>query len=208
MSFKYVLHCTEIQSATFQTIPSTNKRPLKRAVSLFRKISSSRSCADAYIEPHWCVCLNWRPINDTQDETVLKVARSVVKAINDLTDASKTLCERLYLHEIKWAAKLAPHDNLLRFKQTIDGDGFQAELSSNRMPVIATEMYQVKIVVRPGNSIFEASVQHQIKDDQFVVEATAISRVNKYGNQAACILDINPELRKYCYCKEPASGSR
>lgn len=28
-----------------------------------------------------------------------------------------------------------------------------------------------------------------------------ISRINKYGKQANCIYDTDPELRKYCYCK-------
>lgn len=147
------------------------------------------------------MCLNWRPINDTQDETVLRVARKVVQTINDLTVVSSDVCARLYLHEVKWAAKLAPHDNLLRFKQTNDGDGFLADLSS-RLMSITSEMYQVKIIVRPGNSIFEASVQHHLKENTFDVNVAAISRVNKYGNQAACIMELNPELRKYCFCKE------
>lgn len=176
-------------------------RPLKRGISLFDEILSSRSCADAFIEPHWCVCLNWKPINDTQDETVMQVARKVVQTINDQTAVSNDLCSRLYLHEVKWAAKLAPHDNLLRFKQTNDGDGFLADLSSSRMKV-SSEMYQVKIIVRPGDSIFEASVQHHLKDNTFDVNLGAISRVNKYGNQASCIMELNPELRKYCYCKD------
>ena len=28
-----------------------------------------------------------------------------------------------------------------------------------------------------------------------------ISRVNKYGSQANCIIDTFPDLRKYCSCK-------
>lgn len=205
VSTNSILSFSEIQSDTFEPKRLIKPRPLNRGISLFREISSSRSCADAFIEPHWCVCLNWRPINDTQDQTVLQVARIVVQTINEVTDVSKDLCARLYLHEVKWAAKLAPHDNLLRFKQTNDGDGFLADLSSNRMSV-ASEMYQVKIIVRPGNSIFEASVQHSLKDNNFNVNIAAISRVNKYGSQASCIMELNPELRKYCFCKDNSTS--
>lgn len=181
--------------------------PPNRGISLFHKIPSSRTCADAFIEPHWCVCLNWKPINDTQDTTVLRVANKVVQTINEITASSKNLCARLNLHEVKWAAILAPHDNLLRFKQTNDGDGFIADLSASKMNV-TSEMYQVKIIVRPGDSIFEASVQHHVKNNTLNVSLAAISRVNKYGNQASCIMDVNPELRKYCYCKNNSTSSK
>lgn len=145
------------------------------------------------------MCLNWRQINDTQSETVLKVSHAVVDTINKFTADNADLCARLYLHEIKWASKLAPHDNLLRFKQTKDYDGFLADFSSST--VVATEMYQVKIIVKPGKSVFEASVVHNLKTNEFNVKMTDISRVNKYGNQASCILDMYPELRKYCFCR-------
>lgn len=104
------------------------------------------------------------------------------------------------MHEIKWAAKLTPHDNLLRFKQTKDGDGFMGDFSSKTN--VLSEMYQVKIITKPGKSIFEASILHSLHKNEFTVKMTDISRVNKYGEQASCILEMYPELRKYCYCKQ------
>lgn len=187
-----------LQSTSFDKIKKSATKP--RAISLFDKIPKNRSCADAYIEPHWCVCLNWHQINDTQNEYVLRAARSVVEQINDFTKKDINKCARLYLHEIKWAAKLAPHDNLMRFKQNKDFDGFLADLSSNTK--VSSEMYQVKIIVKPGKSIFEASVLHDLKENSFRVKMSDISRVNKYGSQAECVLNSDPELRKYCYCKE------
>lgn len=144
--------------------------------------------------------MNWHQINDTQNEFVLRAARSVVDTINEFTKKDLHKCARLYLHEIKWAAKLAPHDNLMRFKQNKDFDGFLADLTSNTK--VSSEMYQVKIIVKPGKSIFEASVLHDLKDNAFRVKMSDISRVNKYGSQAECVLNSDPELRKYCYCKE------
>lgn len=187
-----------LQSSSFNQIKKATTKT--RAISLFDIIPKNRSCADAYIEPHWCVCMNWHQINDTQNEYVLRAARSVVDGINNFTKKAKDKCSQLYLHEIKWAAKLAPHDNLMRFKQNKDVDGFLADLSSTTK--VSSEMYQVKIVVKPGKSIFEASVLHDLKQNAFRVKMSDVSRVNKYGTQANCILHSDPELRKYCYCKE------
>ncbi|KAJ6636581.1 hypothetical protein Bhyg_15172, partial [Pseudolycoriella hygida] len=187
-----------LQSNSFNKLSNYASR--SRAISLFDKIPKNRSCADAYIEPHWCVCMNWRPINDTQNEFVLRAARAVVEQINMFTKADEHKCARLYLHEIKWAAKLAPHDNLMRFKQNKDFDGFLADLTSKTK--VWSEMYQVKIIVQPGKSIFEASVLHDLRMNEFRVKMSDISRVNKYGSQAICILNSDPELRKYCYCKK------
>lgn len=104
------------------------------------------------------------------------------------------------MYQIKWAAKLAPHDNLLRFKQNKDVDGFLPDLTSQTK--VLSEMYQIKLTVKPGLSIFEASVTHDLLSNKFIVHQTDISRVNKYGAQAMCILETEPELRKYCYCNE------
>lgn len=173
-----------------------------RAISLFNRIPINRSCADAYIEPHWCVCLNWHQINDTKsDENVHAAARAIVNKLNELTASHRQLCAILRLYEIKWAAKLAPHDNLLRFKQNKDFDGFLPDLTSQTTKV-SSEMYQIKLTVKPGLSIFEASVTHNLITNKFVVQQTDISRVNKYGSQAMCILESEPELRKYCYCNK------
>lgn len=130
----------------------------------------------------------------------MKVARSVVDAINEYTADDADKCSRLYVHKVTWAAKLSPHDNLLRFKKTNDGDGYLADLADRAMAV-SSQLYQVKLLVKPGDSIFEASVQHNAQVDKFVIDMAHVSRVNKYGEQAACILESNPELRKFCKCK-------
>lgn len=144
--------------------------------------------------------MNWHQINDTQKDTdILGAARAIVNKLNELTAVHRHKCAVLRLYKIKWAAKLAPHDNLLRFKQNKDFDGFLADLTSITTKV-RSEMYQLKLIVNPGQSIFEASVTHDLLTNEFVVKPTDISRVNKYGSQAECILESEPELRKYCYC--------
>lgn len=130
----------------------------------------------------------------------MRLAREIVRAFNDFTATDAAICRRLYVHRVAWAAKLSPSDNLLRFRRTNDKDGFLAELATEQMTVLS-DVYQVKLTVQPGGGIFEASVKHDRKADTIAVDLAHVSRVNKYGVQASCIMDSNPELRKYCYCK-------
>lgn len=88
---------------------------------------------------------------------------------------------------------------LLKFKQNRDPDGYLADLSSTSTK-ISTNLYQIQVHVQPGDSIFEASLTHNLYTSQFIVNITDISRINLYGNQAKCILKKNPDLRKFCYC--------
>jgi len=40
-----------------------------------------RTCADAYIEPHWCACLDWQEIN-LHDTLVVKAADTFLDFMN------------------------------------------------------------------------------------------------------------------------------
>ncbi|XP_055612685.1 uncharacterized protein LOC129759308 [Uranotaenia lowii] len=179
----------------------TKQRPAHtRALSLFEEIPQNRSCADAYIEPHWCACLNWETIQDHSSEEVFRSAMAVVEFINKYTERHRGICASLTLDTIEWAAKLSPHDDLVKFKQNKDTDGFLGDFSSTGTK-IAHDMYQVKIVTIPGKAIYEGSVLHDIAKNQYRVKLSDISRINKYGSQANCIYEKDPEMRKYCYCK-------
>lgn len=175
--------------------PTVDKQ---RSISLLQKIPKTRSCADAYIEPHWCACLNWKAINTTLD-IVTRVADTVITTINNFTKSNRFICENLNIYEIHWAMKLEPQENLLKFKQNADIDGFVPDLTSTTK--VFTEIYQVKITTTPGYAIYEASVTHSLINDTLNAKISDISRINKYGVQANCIINLYPDLRKYCYCK-------
>lgn len=170
-----------------------------RAISLLQAVPKNRSCADAYIEPHWCSCLSLHYL-DTHSELVKRAANAVVDRINVYTSADRRLCHILMLSNITWAGSLQPRQTLLKFKQNRDLDGYLADLTSTTTK-ITKDLYQLQIHVQPGDSIFEASLSHNLFIDQFSVNITDISRINVYGDQARCILDQNPDLRKFCYCR-------
>ncbi|XP_053693436.1 uncharacterized protein LOC128741554 [Sabethes cyaneus] len=194
------IHETLQDILNLQTLKSKQHPARTRAISLFEEIPADRSCADAYIEPHWCACLNWETINDTSSEPAFRSAMAVVDFINKYTEQHRSICATLSLDEIKWAAKLTPHQGLVKYKQNKDADGFIGDFSGSSK--IAHDMYQVKLTTRPGGAIYEGSVLYDIAKNQYRVKLSDISRINKYGSQANCIYDKDPEVRKYCYCKE------
>lgn len=171
-----------------------------RAISLFTKIPDHRSCADAYIEPHWCSCSPWHELNDTTSEEVLLAANAVIDTINKFTLESREICEILRLKEVVWSAKLIPQKSLLNFKSNKDTDGFLADLSADTK--LTHEIYQIKLITSPSQAIYESSVLFDFVNNIFRVKISDISRINMYGSQANCIYDKNPELRKFCYCKQ------
>lgn len=170
-----------------------------RAISLLQQIPKNRTCADAYIEPHWCSCLSLNYLNTTT-ELVKRAANAVLDKINIYTSDERRFCHILSLSNITWAGKLLPRQTLLKFKQNRDLDGYLADLSATTTK-ITKDLYQLQIHVQPGNSIFEASLTHNLFTNQFIVNITDISRINTYGSQAACIMERNPDLRKFCYCR-------
>ncbi|XP_044268518.1 uncharacterized protein LOC123013800 [Tribolium madens] len=170
-----------------------------RAVSLFTKIPGERSCSHAYIEPHWCACLDWEKI-PLSDPIVNRISNLLIATLNDYTKPHRHMCQELSVADIEWVMRMTPNENLLKYNKNADLDGFVADLSAKIK--IKTNLYQIKVVVTPGNSVFEASVTYFIDEDKLNVKMSDISRVNMYGKQARCVEDNLPDLRKYCYCKD------
>lgn len=129
-----------------------------------------------------------------------RLGDALVKTINDYTKNYRHLCEKLSISQIHWVTKMSPNQNLLKFHKNADIDGFVADLTANMK--IDYEMYQIKMMLTPGNSLFEASIRHDLTNDKLHVKLSDVSRINMYGKQARCIENDLPQLRKYCYCKD------
>ncbi|XP_069676617.1 uncharacterized protein [Periplaneta americana] len=171
-----------------------------RAISLFKQIPLERTCADAYIEPHWCACLDWQEIN-LQDRMVVKAAETFVDFINKLTESNRDICADLHLERIQWAARLVPNEGLMRFHKNADIDGFVADLSAHT--VVTQEVYQLKVSTMPGGGLFEVSMKYDVTDGSFAVKISDVSRINRYGSAAHCVEHSQHHLRPYCFCKAP-----
>lgn len=185
-----------------------------RAVSLFTKVRQSvfeiksmfffkipgeRSCSHAYIEPHWCACLDWKKI-PISDPIAKRVSDLLVSTINEYTQPYRHICETLSVSDIEWVMKMTPNENLIKYNKNADLDGFVADLSAKMK--IKSDLYQIKVVLTPGDSVFEASATYSIHEDELNIKMSDISRINMYGRQARCVEENLPDLRKYCYCKD------
>lgn len=171
----------------------------QRAISLFDKVPLSRTCADAFIEPHWCACLSWQEIS-TDDNYVIAAARYFMQFLNAYTEDHRDICEQLRLKEILWAAKLIPNKGLLKFQKAGDQDGFIGDFSAKTK--LTTETYQLKVKTEPGDGLFEVSITYDIRRNAFSTKISDVSRINMYGSQARCVENSLFHLRKYCYCKD------
>lgn len=144
--------------------------------SVFREVPWNRSCADAGIEPHWCVCSVYTKI-DIKETIVEKSVEFIIDSINNnlmekaRAPDGRSLCHHLYLKKIVLAMKAESKD-------FVD--------------------YVVKFDVLPSNARFESTVR-SYKFEQISMEIVGgISRLNEYGWQASCVRD----LRIYCFCKK------
>ncbi|XP_064086260.1 uncharacterized protein LOC135201342 isoform X1 [Macrobrachium nipponense] len=172
----------------------------ERAISLFSQVPTSRTCADAFIEPHWCACLSWEPVQ-VEEERVQRAAQALVHYINTFTASHRSLCQELTLDKITWAGRLLPNKGLLSYKHSADMDGFVPDLSDST--AVSEVVFQVHIQTIPGHSQFEASLTYSIRQDTFSAKIDDVSRTNKYGDQAHCIMKTQDQLRKFCFCREP-----
>lgn len=64
-------------------------RPLSlspRGQSLFTEIPKTRTCFQASVEPHWCVCIRWTPVANTGldwPENVDAMGRFIMEDVNE-----------------------------------------------------------------------------------------------------------------------------
>ncbi|XP_035734479.1 uncharacterized protein LOC118447091 isoform X2 [Vespa mandarinia] len=171
----------------------------QRAINLFDKIPLERTCADAFIEPHWCACLSWKEI-EVDNPNVIAAAKFFVQFLNTYTEEHRDICETLKINQILWSAKLLPTKGLLNFQKSGDQDGFVADLSAKTK--LTSEIYQIKVKTEPGGGLFEASITYNVNKNIFNTKISDVSRINKYGSQARCVENSLFHLRKYCYCKD------
>ncbi|XP_025079509.1 LOW QUALITY PROTEIN: uncharacterized protein LOC112555359 [Pomacea canaliculata] len=172
----------------------------KRAISLFKEIPKHRSCSHAGVTPHWCACLKWETLNNT-DFIVMSAVKSVLNEINLYTNSHRETCALLRLKSITSAARYVPtyEDYVAEHKLRQYIRSFSQHKNQDLLG-ISKEVYQVSFITQPGNGHFEVTCTLDTFTGEFFVASTDISRVNKNGKHANCIAKTHPYLRPYCYC--------
>ncbi|KAJ8705939.1 hypothetical protein PYW07_010716 [Mythimna separata] len=173
---------------------------LPRAMTLLEPIPKNRSCSEAGIEPHWCACVNWKNVTDT--EMINKSADAFINFINKLTINERSKCLPRSLTKIQWVMKQMPNSKMLAFLSS-DKDGYIGNFGAHTK--IPQQNYQIKVIVGPGRAIYEASMTYLRNVDKFVIHNRDISRTNAYGKEPSCISATHPHLNPYCYCSDYVS---
>ena len=142
-----------------------------RGISLFKEIPSSRTCAHAGIEMHWCACLNWKDA-DKSSGHVISAANHLVKTINQMTSQQRVKCVELKLDVITQAGVFEPHKSLLKFRKSFDTDGRRGDFSDK---MEASEIYyQLTITTTPNQGKYEATIKFVPRKQTFIANEMEI----------------------------------
>ncbi|KAL3879132.1 hypothetical protein ACJMK2_031443 [Sinanodonta woodiana] len=167
------------------------KQVPSRGVSLFKPISNTRSCAEAWIPENYCACYKSDVLNPN-DPVLEKVANFIVHHINNLLTKYKDMCAKLKLLKVQEAQLISSglsakgeEETRLTFYKFIS----KPEKEKHRR-------YLVVLETVPGNALFEGTVDYHIEKGFEVLGD--ISRTNKYGNQSHCVKERR--LKLYCLC--------
>lgn len=140
-----------------------------RGRSLFRALSASRTCAEAGVPVHWCACKRGTRALPPQSALARAAAARFLRQLNARLAAAAAPCAALRLRKVLSVLASAQH-------------------------------LTVTLETAPGGARFEATLALDAHTDDSVGAATldAVSRVNLYGNQSACVSDAH--LKLFCYC--------
>jgi hypothetical protein len=149
-----------------------------RQISLFLPVHKSRTCLEAGIDPHWCICQMSEPVSVT-DATTKNMSLVLVEHLNSLLKPYG-VCSKLQLREVKYAHVQSPPVQLY---YNLKDQGLKD--------------YVLVIRTTPGDALFDATVRHNIGNGNIQVVG-AVSRINPCDSQSLCVTD--PQLKLYCYC--------
>ena len=169
----------------------------QRGISILKEIPKERTCKHAGIEPHWCACLAWKQVNQS-NPVVQKSVEAALFTINSLMEKHRDKCAFLTLSRISKSVKYSANSNVLKYKKSSDVDGRVADLSGSIK--IDEDFYQVTFSTAPGDGLYEVTVKHSLNTSDITLSEKEISRINRYGDAPRCVREDYPHLRPYCYC--------
>ena len=153
-----------------------------RGISLLREIPEERSCEDAGILPHWCLC-NVEENVDINSNISHSIADGLVVHINDYLAPVTQKCAQLAVHNVSSVVRKQSNS-----KEQLSTTG------KTQLP----DTYQVTLTTTPGLGLFEATLTYDLANNDVKVNTGSISRINLYGNQSHCI--DTKGFAKFCYC--------
>ncbi|XP_068624318.1 uncharacterized protein [Battus philenor] len=183
-------------------VPGAN---MTRGMSLLEPIPQNRTCGQAAVLSHWCVCTKWYNVEQSNN-MYRRAATALAAFINNITEEVRSSCVSRKLISVDWVMRQRSNEDILNFRYGSDGDGLHHKYVTAAVKAQpSSEYYQAKIVMSPGWAVFEGSMKYYAKTQEFVVSENDISRITAYANEPACISTTHPHLNKFCFCKDRLS---
>lgn len=185
---------SDILNSRFDNPSSITIGGKTRGISLFGEIPKQRSCAEALIPEHYCVCYKSTEVNITNNIIIGDIAKAVIDKLNAIMN-HEPKCAQLSLSKI------------IEARMQSDGlkyDVFKKQHFWSKPERVEEAQYdgikhfKILIETQPGDGQFYASSKVLPNGTINVMED--IDRTNKYGRQSYCIDEH--KLRSLCYCKQ------
>jgi hypothetical protein len=197
-----LLHLLNFNATVQDTVGVSNG---EMAVSLLRQIPIQRNCRTAGIAVHWCMCTYFEDVDVTGGVISAEwqaTAEFIVEQINKLLKPGLMHCVPLKLEHIINVKYIIPSDVVI---ETENKFYLNRRLNNFTRRHPGLDRYQQATVqTLPSGSTFEATVHFNPITGQRRISGQ-ISRISAYGDESKCIMTTYPELRKYCFCREPMS---
>lgn len=169
----------DIAKSTYEESPPVHIWNTRGYSAWRMEIPQNRTCEIAGIPENYCVCEKEASI-PLDDPRSIEASDVLIKHLNQMLEPVKLSCVKLSLNKTIQAAVVLP-------KNTTDLTKKNLQL---KLRILAS--------LAPSDALVEALMEKTAWSSTFQVIGD-VSRVNKYGNQSACIEDR--EMRKFCYCK-------
>lgn len=183
------IHATIRDLTCLEKMPEV---PFRSTLSLLEDIPMNRTCEEAGVSLHYCVCeQDWKEINFNNQEP------------NDPNDQNSMIVHKATLFTLNFLNKLlfsvSDYCYLLRLKEI------------KRVRTVAIDgvtYFKINMETSPNNASYEALLIFNPSQEAFSIKSpVSISRTNPYGNQPNCLFRLpknkilTVDLRKFCFCK-------
>ncbi|CAD5120605.1 unnamed protein product [Dimorphilus gyrociliatus] len=159
-------------------------RPIRhtKALSLFEKIPSERTCSGANIPPEYCLCVRYESIS-TQSRLILKMASLIEDRMNEKISDLRQVCHKLEIMKVVSVQK----STKFYMSESSETEPFY------KFVIKMKKFYMVfKIIVSLKKSFYHINPTITIKH---------MSRLDRYAETSKCISNKYPYLAIFCYCK-------
>ena len=124
----------------------------------------------------------------------------LTQEINSLVVNSTSKCHQIELKSLVNASLYKPNEKLLQFQGSkILSNRGEAQFGKAKSTDFV--LYKVTFMTSPNDAQYEATLKYDVKSNQFKAKTSDLSRINRYGDQSACIKNEYPHLSAYCQCR-------